>query len=69
MSGGVGLEALPGPSTFRPKVQHQVSDGATTTGPALQVETCMCGVDVGEQWLILVEHRLCRVEGQKMMFL
>lgn len=65
LSGGVGLEALPGPGTFGPKVQHQVSDGATTAGPALQVETRMSGVDVGEQRLVLVEHRLCREEEAK----
>lgn len=41
LCGGVGLEALPRPSTFRPEVQHQVGDGAATAGPALQVEACM----------------------------
>lgn len=56
LSGGVGLQALPGPGTFGPEVQHHVSDGAATAGPALQVEPCVSGVDVGEQRLILVEH-------------
>lgn len=65
LSGGVGLEALPGPGTFGPKVQHQVSDGAAAAGPALQVEPCMSGVDVGEQRLILIEHWFCREERRR----
>lgn len=60
LSSGVGLEALPGPGAFGPKVQHQVSDGAAAAGPALEIEAGMCGVDVGEQRLILIEHRFCR---------
>lgn len=35
LCGGVGLEALPGPGTFGPEVQHQVVNGAAATGPAL----------------------------------
>lgn len=62
LSGGVGLEALPGPRAFGSEVQHQVSDGAAAAGPALQVEPCMGGVDVGEQRLVLIEHWLCRGE-------
>ncbi len=65
LSGGVGLEALPGPGTFGPEVQHQVSDGAAAAGPALQVEPCMSGVDVGEQRLILIEHWFCGGEQQR----
>lgn len=62
LGSGVGLEALPGPGTFGSKIQHQVSDGAAATGPALEVDPCMSGVDVGEQRLVLVEHRLCGKE-------
>lgn len=65
LSGGVGLEALPGPGTFGPKIQHQISDGAAAAGPTLQIEPCMSGVDVGEQRLILIEHRFCRQEWQR----
>lgn len=65
LSGRVGLEALPGPGAFGPEVQHHVSDGAAAAGPALQVEACMSGVDVGEQRLILIEHWLCREEWQR----
>lgn len=64
LSGGVGLEALPGPGAFGPEVQHHVSDGAAAASPALQVESCMGGVDVGEQWLVLVEHWFCGEEWQ-----
>lgn len=62
LCGGIGLEALPGPGTFGPEVQHHVSDGAAAAGPALQVEACVSGVDVGEQRLVLVEHWLWREE-------
>lgn len=65
LSGGVGLEALPGPCAFGSEVQHHVSDGAATTGPALHVEPCVSGVDVGEQRLVLVEHWLCGGKGAK----
>lgn len=65
LRGGVGLEALPGPGTFGPEVQHEVSDGAAPAGPALQVEPCVSGVDVGEQRLILIEHWFCREEQQR----
>lgn len=65
LSGGVGLEALPSPRAFRPEVQHEVSDGAAAAGPALQVESCVGGVDVGEQRLVLVKHRFCGEEEQK----
>ena len=65
LGGGVGFEALPGPGAFGPEVQHHVSDGAATAGPALQVEPRMSGVDVGEQRLVLVEHWFCRGEGQR----
>lgn len=37
LTGGVGLEALPSPGTFGPEVQHQVSDGAAATSPALKI--------------------------------
>lgn len=57
---GVGLEALPGPGAFGPEVQHQVGDGAAAAGPALQVEARVSGVDVGEKWLVLIEHWFCR---------
>lgn len=66
LCGGVGLEALPGPGTFGPEVQHQVGNGAAATGPALQVEACMSGVDVGEKRLILVEHWFCRGETHRL---
>lgn len=62
LSGGVGLQALPGPGTFGSKIQHQVSDGAAAAGPALQIEPSMSGVDVGEQRLILIEYWFCRRE-------
>lgn len=65
LSGGVGLEALPSPRAFGPEVQHEVSDGAAAAGPALQVESCVGGVDVGEQRLVLVKHRFCGEEEQK----
>lgn len=65
LSGGVGFEALPGPGTFGPEVQHEVGDGAAAAGPALQIEPCMSGVDVGEQRLILVEHWFCGEECQR----
>lgn len=65
LSGRVGLEALPGPGTFGPEVQHEVSDGAAAAGPALQVKPCVGGVDVGEQRLILIEHWFCRDKGYR----
>lgn len=65
LSGGIGLEGLPSPCAFGPEVQHEVSDRAATAGPALQVEPCVGGVDVGEQWLVLVEHRFCVEEERK----
>ena len=65
LSGGVGLEALPGPGPFGSEVQHHVSDGAAAAGPALQVEACVSGVDVGEQRLVLVEHWLWREEWHR----
>lgn len=65
LSGGVGLKTLPSPRAFGPEVQHEISDGAAAAGPALQVEPCVGGVDVGEQWLVLVKHRFCGEEEQK----
>lgn len=59
LSGGVGLEGLPGPGAFRPEVQHQVSDGAASAGPALQVQAGVSGIDVSEQRLVLVEDGFC----------
>lgn len=63
LSGGVGLEALPRPRAFGSEVQHEVGDGAAPAGPALQVEPCVGGVDVGEQRLVFVEHRFCGEDG------
>lgn len=65
LSGGVGLKTLPSPRAFGPEVQHEISDGAAAAGPALQVEPCVGGVDVGEQWLLLVKHGFCGEEEQK----
>lgn len=65
LSSGVGLEALPSPRAFGPEVQHEVGDGAAAAGPALQVEPCVGGVDVGEQWLVLVKHWFCGEEEKK----
>lgn len=59
LSGGVGLQSLPGPGAFRPEVQHQVSDGAASAGPALQVQAGVSGIDVSEQRLVLVEDGFC----------
>lgn len=44
--------------TFRPELQGDGADRTAPVGPALQVEARVAGVDVGEDWLVLVELRL-----------
>lgn len=46
--------------TFRPELQRDSTDWTASVGPALQIEACVAGVDVGEHGLILVELRLCQ---------
>lgn len=51
---------LKGGRTFRPELQGDSTDWTASVGPALQIEARVAGVDVGEDWLILVELRLCQ---------
>lgn len=44
--------------TFRPELQGDGADWTASVGPALQVEARVAGVDVCEDWLVLVELRL-----------
>lgn len=49
--------------TFRPELQRDDADRAASTGPALQVEAGVAGVNVSEDGLVLVELGLCETNG------
>lgn len=51
------------PFTFGPELQRDGADGTASTGPALQVEAGVAGVDVSENRLILVELGLCEKQN------
>lgn len=49
--------------TCWPELQRDNADWAASTGPALQVEAGVAGVNVSEDGLILVELGLCETNG------
>lgn len=63
-TGIISPQTLPNPGAFGSELQDNCYNGAAPIVPALQTQSGMGGVDVGEQMLVLIERWFYKKEEE-----